>query len=240
MAQQGYRVIKEITGNNDPLKKIKAEENEAALKLYPHFKKLVTSSKDPLLSACKLAIAANAIDNGPKQESFNSNKIVQLVSEIDLAINDYFPFRSHLENTRRLLYIGDNAGEIVLDRILIEELIKTGKLEVTYVVRGSPVINDVTYEDAASVGMDKVANIVSSGSDAPGTILPQCSLEMQRYYHSSDLIIARGQGNYESLDGETGNLFFFLKAKCSLVADNLGINAGSSVLKQYIYRDCVN
>ena len=232
IAQQGYRLIKEITGNNDPFRKVKIEANETVLKLYPHLKVLVAGSKDPLLTACKLAIAGNSIDHGPEMVNTDLNQIAQPALEFDLVINDYAAFRDSLAKSKRILYIGDNAGEIVLDRILIEELRKNRELEISFLVRGQPVINDVTLEDALATGMDKVAVIISSGSDAPGTILPQCSLEVQRYYHSADLIISKGQGNYESLEGETGNLFFFLKAKCNLVAGTLGVKVGNAVLKQ--------
>jgi uncharacterized protein with ATP-grasp and redox domains len=237
--QQGYRIVKEITGNNDPFHKVKTKANDSALKLYPHLKELVADSKDPLLAACKLAISGNSIDHGPKLMNFNISQIAQLASEFDLVINDYSAFQDYLATAKRILYIGDNAGEIVLDRILIEELHMNQELEINYVVRGQPVINDVTQEDAIAVGMDKVASIIPSGSDAPGTILPQCSLELQRYYHSADLIISKGQGNYESLEGETGHLFFFLKAKCELVAETLGVKVGDAVLKHQIYSDCV-
>jgi uncharacterized protein with ATP-grasp and redox domains len=232
IAQQGYRIIREITGNHDPFQKVKTEANETALKRYPYLKELITGSKDPLLAACKLAIAGNSIDHGPMMTNLNIRQLLQFPSELDLVVNDYAAFLDDLAAAKRILYIGDNAGEIVLDRILIEELRKTKETEINFVVRDQPVINDVTIADAIATGMDQVAGIVSSGSDAPGTILPQCSLELQRYYHSSDLIISKGQGNYESLEGETGNLFFFLKAKCELVAETLGVKVGDAVLKQ--------
>jgi uncharacterized protein with ATP-grasp and redox domains len=199
IAQQGYRTIREVTGENDPFRKVKTEANEIALKLYPYFKKLVTDSKDPLLMACKLAIAGNSIDHGPQLMNSDINQLGPQALKLDLIINNYSAFRSGLDNSKRILYIGDNAGEIVLDRILIEELRKIKEMEVNFVVRDQPVINDVTLADAIATGVDQVAGIVSSGSDAPGTILPQCSLELQRYYHSADLILSKGQGNYESL-----------------------------------------
>ena len=240
IAQQGYRLIKEVTGNSDPFLQAKTAANETALKLYPYFKELISGSKDPLLSACKLAIAGNSIDHGPMMANFDIKQILQFPSEFDLAIDDYPALLDNLTTAKRILYIGDNAGEIVLDRILIEELHKIRELEVNFVVRDQPVINDVTMADALATGMNKVAGIIPSGSDAPGTILPQCSLELQRYYHSADLIISKGQGNYESLEGETGNLFFFLKAKCELMADILGVKVGDAVLKQHVYLDCVS
>jgi uncharacterized protein with ATP-grasp and redox domains len=239
IAQQGYRIIRQITGNSDPFRKVKTEANETALKLYPYLKELVKGSKDPLLTACELAIAGNSIDHGPELEDSDINQIAQQALQFDMVINDYATFRDNLVKVKRILYIGDNAGEIVLDRILIEELYNIKKFEINFVVRDKPIINDVTMVDAVTTGMDKVAGIISSGSDAPGTILPQCSLEMQRYYHSADLIVSKGQGNYESLEGETGNLFFFLKAKCDLIARTLGVKVGDAILKHQIYSDYV-
>jgi len=232
IARQGYRIIREITGNSDPFLKVKNEANETALKLYPELKKLIAGSKDPLLNACKLAIAGNSIDYGPVMADFDIEQILQFPPEFDLVIDDFPAFQNDLAAAKRILYIGDNAGEIVLDRILIEELQKIKDLEISFMVRDQPVINDVTMADAVATGMDGVANVISSGSDAPGTILPKCSLEVQRCYHSADLIISKGQGNYESLEGETGNLFFFLKAKCELVAKTLNVKVGDAVLKQ--------
>jgi len=109
------------------------------------------------------------------------------------------------------------------------------ELEIYFVVREKPVINDVTMDDALAVGMDRVARVVSNGSDAPATILSQCSAELHQLYHSADIIIAKGQGNYESLEGEPGNILFLLMAKCPLVAEILGVNVGDCVLKRQVH-----
>jgi uncharacterized protein with ATP-grasp and redox domains len=124
----------------------------------------------------------------------------------------------------------------VFDRVLIEELHQSKELEIDFVVRKRPIINDVTLDDAITVGKDKVARIISSGSDAPATILSQCSSEMLKLYYSADIIIAKGQGNYESLNEELGNIFFLLRAKCPLVADLLGVSVGDAILKQNLVR----
>ena len=125
------------------------------------------------------------------------------------------------------MYIGDNAGECVFDRILIEEM----KKPVIYVVRDMPIINDATYEDAVQAGIDKVATILSSGTDAPGTILKTCSAEFKNVYKNSKLIISKGQGNYEALSNERRPIFFLLKAKCDVIADDIGISKGDILLK---------
>jgi len=233
IAQRGYQLIYQITGNSDPFHHAKIEANRAALSLYPRLKDMIANSEDPLLTACKLAIAANSIDCAPNVEQVSIDGIVEVALASPLAINDYHEFQNSISNSQRVLYLGDNAGEIVFDRVLIEELHRVKELEIDFVVREKPIINDATLEDAIAAGVDKVARIVSSGSDAPATILSQCSTEVLKLYYSADIIIAKGQGNYESLDEEPGNIFFLLRAKCPVVAKLLGVNTGDAILKQH-------
>lgn len=237
IAQRGYQLISQITGNNDPFQQAKVEANRTALALWPQLKQLVEQSADRLFMACRLAILANAIDFGPNFEHGGVEAVIDEATtcSIPLAVNDYDQFRDALNKSRRLLYLGDNAGEIVFDRLLIEEINRIKKLEVHFAVREKPVINDATMDDALAVGMDEMAMVVSNGSDAPATILSQCSAELKRLYHSADIIIAKGQGNYESLEGETGNIFFLLRAKCPLLAELLGTSVGDCVLKRKTY-----
>jgi hypothetical protein len=231
IAQRIYKITYQIIGNDDPYREAKHKANQSALVLYPNLKQIVTGSNDPLLTACKLAIAGNSIDLATPSSSCDINSIVRSAPTMPLATSDYPEFSRSIEKSSHVLYLGDNAGEIVFDRILIEELHQIGKLEVSFVVRERPIINDVTFDDAISVSLDRVASIVSSGSDAPATILSQCSPQVLRLYHRADIIIAKGQGNYESLSGEQSNIFFFLKAKCPVVAQLLGVNIGDAILK---------
>jgi len=237
IAQRGYRLISQITGNNDPFRQTKVEANRAVLAIYPRLQQLVQQSADRLFTACKLAIVGNSIDLGPKFEYGSIEDVIDsaISCPLTLAVSDYDQFWNSLNNSRSLLYIGDNAGEIVFDRLLIEEINRVKELETYFAVRGKPVINDVITDDALAVGMDRVARVISNGSDAPATILLQCSAELQQLYHSADIIIAKGQGNYESLDGEPGNIFFLLRAKCPLVARSLGVSVGECVLKRTVY-----
>jgi uncharacterized protein with ATP-grasp and redox domains len=236
IAQCGYRLISQITGNNDPFRKAKIEANRAALALWPKLKQLVEQSVDRLFTACRLSILANSFDFGPNFEHGGIKAIIDEATTrpIPLAVNNYDQLRSSLQNSRSLLYLGDNSGEIVFDRLLIGEIHRIKKLETYFVVREKPVINDVTVDDSQAVGMERVARVVSNGSDAPATILSQCSAELQRLYRSADIIIAKGQGNYESLEGEPGNVFFLLRAKCPLIAGFLGVGVGDCVLKQQV------
>jgi uncharacterized protein with ATP-grasp and redox domains len=237
IAQQGYRLIRQITGNDDPFHQAKVEANHAALALWPQMKQLVEQSADQLFMACRLAILANSIDFGPNFEHGGIEAIIDeaATGSIPISVNNYDQFWSSLKNSRSLLYLGDNAGEIVFDRLLIEEIHRIKEIETHFVVRERPVINDATMDDALAVNMDRVARVVSNGSDAPATILKQCSAKIQQLFRSVDIIIAKGQGNYESLEGEPGNIFFLLRAKCPLVAEILGVRVGDCVLKRQLY-----
>ncbi len=232
IAHQVYRLIYQITGNSDPYHQAKIEANRMVLALYPRLKEVVANSEDSLRTACNLAIAGNSIDLAPGSYHGGINAIVETALASPLTIDNYPDFKKSIHNSKRILYLGDNAGEIVFDRLLIEELQKVKELEVVFVVRGSPIVNDVTLDDAILVGMDKVARVISSGSDAPTIILSQCSSEMLEYYHSADTIIAKGYVNYESLDEETENIFFFLRVKCPVGAKLLEADVGDSVLKR--------
>jgi len=221
-----YHKISEITGNPDPYKDIKSESTKKALSLYPSLKSRIEKSSDRLLAAIRIAIAGNIIDFGAHLD-FDLEEDIEDVFNKDFAIFNYDAFKELLAEADVLLYIGDNAGECVFDRILIEEM----KKPVVYVVRNVPIINDATYEDAVKAGIDKVATILSSGTDAPGTILKKCSAEFKEVYNNSKLIISKGQGNYEALSGEGNPIFFLLKAKCHVIADDIGIREGDIVLK---------
>ena len=230
IAQRVYRVVADVTGSRDPFHKEKWQANQLALSLYPRLRRVVASSDDRLLTACKLAIAGNTIDLGPASKYADINSIVETALTSPLGIDNYAEFRESINNAQRILYLGDNAGEIVFDRVLIQELRRIKDLSVDFVVRESPIINDVTLADAVYVGLDRIASIISSGSDAPGTILSQCSPQMLRLYHSADIIIAKGQGNYESLNEERQNIFFLLKVKCPVITRLLGVNIGNAIL----------
>ena len=221
-----YEKVREITGESDPYKEIKKDSTKKALALYPSLKNEVEKSNDKLLTAIRIAIAGNVIDFGVNRD-FNIEEEIDEVLKKDFAIFDYDKFRDCLDKTDKILYIGDNAGESVFDRILIEEM----KKPVIYVVRKIPVINDVTFEDAMEAGIDKVASILSSGTSAPGTVLKTCNAQFKRVYKDSKFIISKGQGNYEGLSDEKNPIFFLLKVKCWVIANDIGVNEGDIVLK---------
>jgi hypothetical protein len=228
-----HKTVKELTHCFDPYKEIKAKHNRLTLKKYPELKKIVDGSRKPLLTAVKLAIVGNIMDPAAKGY-FDLEKTQEKTLKADLTINHYREFVQSLDNASTILYLGDNAGEIVFDKILIEEIDKRDQgQEVYYAVRGEPIINDVTLNDAQEVSMSEIAQVISNGSDVPGTILNSCSKNFLEVYRQADIIIAKGQGNYESLSDEKDDrIYFLLQVKCPVIARHIGVKVGSTVLKQ--------
>ena len=221
-----YREVKNVTGVTDPYKALKKAHMQEAKILVPELKKMLEQSDDPLLTAIRIAIAGNVIDLGINK-TFNLVKDVEKILNQPFAVFDFEAFRKELNRAQSILYLGDNCGESVFDKILIEQLNKP----VTFAVRSAPIINDVTMEEAIESGLDEVASLMESGCIAPGTILSQCTDQFMDIYHHTDLIISKGQGNYEGLSKADRPIFFLLKAKCHVIAKDLGINEGDIVLK---------
>lgn len=221
-----YGRLRQLTGNDDPYREIKTQSTRQALKLYPYLKETVASSPDPLLSAIRVAIAGNVIDFGV-YDKIDLESSLERVLEQPFAVCDYETFVARLKRAERVIYIGDNAGETVFDRVLIEEIDKP----TTYVVREQPVINDAVYDDAVHAGLDKVADIISSGTTAPGTVLDTCSDHFLEMLGEAEFIIAKGQGNYEALSAAPYPIFFMLMAKCPVIAEHMGVKQDDIVLK---------
>lgn len=221
-----HRIIRDITGSEDPYKDVKYRSNEHAMALYPKLKSIVDAADDRLLTAVKLAIAGNVIDFGTTIR-FDVEDTIKKVLITGFAIDNYREFKQSVSNANSILYLGDNAGEIVFDRILVEELADAH--DIIFAVKPSPIINDATIIDAISVGLDKYAKIISIGTPSPGAVLELCSSDFVKQYKASDVIIAKGQGNYEALP-LAPNLFVLLTVKCALVARDLGVEVGDLVL----------
>ena len=225
IAMYVYSEIKKITGNPDPFRKEKIRHIKKAQKLYPHMKELLDESDDRLFTAVRLAIAGNIIDLGT-QKTFNIEEDILKSLHQELTINDYQSFKEQIQKSKKILYLGDNSGEAVFDKLLIEEIDKP----VTFVVREKPVINDITMQEALEIGIDKVAEVISSGTSAPGTVLGTCSLEFLDIFHNADMIISKGQGNYEALSNIDTPIYFLLKAKCYVISNHIGVSEDSLIL----------
>ncbi len=232
MANSIHRIVKEECNVRDPYKKVKKECNDLVLELYPGLRKNVNSSEDSLLTAVRLAIAGNIMDFGAMSE-FDIEKTVSRVIESDFAINDYQNLVESLENSRTIVYIADNAGEIVFDKLLLETILGRYKIEgIQFAVKGAPVINDATLDDAKYVGVDKIPGVkfIEVATGEPDTGVERNSKEFLEILDSADVVISKGQGNYEALSSHVG-IFFLLMAKCPVVAEDLGVDEGDIILR---------
>jgi uncharacterized protein with ATP-grasp and redox domains len=209
----------ELIGIDDPYKDVKKESNDIALKYYPKLKAMLNKSNDRLYDALKIAVAGNVIDLGINRD-FDIDAALEQSMKIGFTKDNYDVFREKLNKVDEILFLGDNAGEIVFDKILIEELVSMDK-KVTYVVKEAPVLNDSTMEDVKYVGMDKVANVITTGSNYLGLSFEHSSPEFLEVLNNAKLVISKGQANFESLEdrfvGEQ-KVFFLLKLKCEGVA----------------------
>lgn len=232
MGMEIHRIIRGLIGNRDPYRNLKDMYNKKALELYPYMKDRVLHSADSLEAGVRIAIAGNIIDFGveAKNSKINLKKVIEETLDQPFAINHFPEFKKALYSSKQILYITDNAGEIVCDRILIEELPEY-KDRVIVAVKSEPVINDATMEDAEQAGLTGIVRVIENGSDAPGTILETCSKDFMRTFKESDLVIAKGQGNYESLSEEDHRIFFLLKAKCPVIARDLGVSVGDIIVR---------
>jgi uncharacterized protein with ATP-grasp and redox domains len=203
------------------------------LRMLPELRNAVESRGDPLAAALALAAAGNVIDLGATSHIDDAS----VVQHLDEALQHSFDpsevnrLKQRLAGARSLLYLADNAGEIVLDRLLLEQVARDYAVRVTVGVRGMPVINDALVEDAVEAGVTELASVIGNGSDAPGTVLEDCSAPFRVAFDEADVVIAKGQGNYETLSGTDG-VCFLLKVKCPVLATDLGCTVGELVVRQ--------
>lgn len=226
-SRPAYVIVSEVTGVRDPFRKHKKETNRLALDLLPGFRRLVTRAADPLEAAIRCAAGGNIIDLGIDHK-FNIRRDIRKIMRRPFAINEVERFRKDLGRGRRLLYLGDNAGEIVFDTLLVEQLLLTGT-EVIYTVKSGPVINDATMEDAVISGMTKLTKVIETGSDDIGVNWRRSSKQFRTAFRDADVIIAKGHGNFETCDELPGNIYSLLKAKCNVVARQLAVELGDMV-----------
>ncbi len=228
MACGVHRIVREEISATDPYKDIKSASTRAALDLYPELRNLVARSKEPLNTAIRLSIAGNIIDFGVAEFHDDLWETVKKVLKQPFGIDHGKILQSKLRTADHVLFLADNAGETVFDRILIEQIRKP----VIYAVKAAPILNDATVEDAVAAGIDTVARIVHNGTDAPGTILSMCSQNFLDIYEAAPLVIAKGQANYESLSNAGANVFCLLQIKCRVIAGDIGGSVGDIVIRQ--------
>jgi uncharacterized protein with ATP-grasp and redox domains len=226
---QIHRIVREVTGNDDPYAEVKRRSNRFAMDLYEALRRDVIQAADPFETAVRYAIAGNVIDFGPTG-SFSEEQVHEALEDCRNARLDRTAlefFRDAARKAGRILFIGDNAGEIVFDLLLLEQL---NRERVVYAVRGGPVINDATMADAVQCGMIERVPVVDSGSDVPGTVLEFCSPEFREIHAGADLVISKGQGNYETLSETDRRTTFLFRAKCPVIAVDIGCTIGDTIV----------
>lgn len=227
VGQKLHRKLRRLSGVADPYRTVKDRFNALALEMIPDLEADVRNSADPLSLALRLAVAGNVIDLGIKG-GIGDEEVREAIRN---TLNEPFhgdidDFRLATSAARSILYLADNAGEIVFDRLLIEQL---SPARVTVAVRGGPVLNDAVREDAEVAGLSGLVKIIDNGSDAPGTVLHDCSEAFRQQFDEADMIIAKGQGNFETLSEVEANIYFLFKAKCPVIAARVGLPVGTHV-----------
>ena len=229
MAQRLQRSIREALHDADPYRAIKDRMNRMALDLVPALRARIAAHPDPREAAVRVAIGGNLLDVGAKTQIAAEDLPAHLETIWTQPLRgDVSELFAAADRARSILFLADNAGEIVFDKLLIEQLPAE---KITLFVRGAPVLNDATAADAAIAGLPELVPVLGNGSDAPGTILADCSDEFRGWFDRADLIIAKGQGNYETLSEVDKNVYFLFTVKCPLVAGRVGEPVGSLVVK---------
>lgn len=222
-----HQILRGFTGNPDPYLKEKKKNNDEAATMIPRLEKLVQKSSDPFNTSLRLAIAGNIIDFAAS-DKFNLHDTIEMSLESEFAIDHSEQLEKEIRRANSVLYLGDNAGEIVFDKLFIRTI---NHPRLTFVVRGAPVINDATMADAEYAGMKEVANVISSGYDAASTIPEKSSEQFRKYFREADIIISKGQGNLEGLFHlKDKRIFFLLMVKCDVMAEFLKVKKGSLVV----------
>ncbi len=237
-AIEAYGLVEKITGIKDPYEEEKRISNEFAMRAAGRIKSKLIDGSNELLTALFLAIAGNIIDYGVRHNVDVAGEIESILrAEDNVRRGPLFEVEGFLEDlyaAKSVLYIGDNCGEIVFDKIFIEEILKRyPDKKIIFAVRGGPIINDVTREDAVFVGLDKLCRIITTGLRSPGVVLGKASDEFLRYYHSVDMVISKGQGNFEAMSPPGRKVYFLFMAKCQVVADFIGCEKNSILLLGY-------
>ena len=233
MAGDIHELVRSLAGVEDPYAKIKEESNQVSRAAFPLLRELVQQTSEPFLTAVKIAIAGNVIDFGAfsadqMQQSQVINKIESIAAE-PLIGNPVDELYEAVKSAHKILFIGDNAGECFFDYLLLEQLPLS---KVVYAVRGGPVLNDATLEDAQKAGIPDICHVQDTGDQTPGVVPERSSQQFNETFTNSDLVIAKGQGNYESLSEYNDRTYAFLtKVKCNVIAHNIGFDKGSNVIR---------
>ncbi len=232
------RAIKEVTGNHDPYEKKKWLSNKRALEILPQAKKLVAEAKSPeakFRRACLCSIVGNIIEFDIPQHEFQFDELGKLISqaETELALDEISRIYDLAKQSKEILYLTDNAGEIAFDTLLVKELTNL-KAHVTVAVKGEPILNDATMQDAKAVGMHEIAgDIITTGTDTVGLFATECSKRFLSHYRTAEFVIAKGMGHAETLTELKLRVphALLLRTKCQPVANYFGVAKGKNIAK---------
>lgn len=231
-----HRLAKKKLQHMDLYSVEKKHANSILYSQYDKWNAFVNDCDQPLHIASKLAVIGNIIDYGAHSVPADIPAKIDELLALNFTIDERDEMFSEIEKADSVLYIGDNAGEIVFDKLFIQHL---NHPNLTYVVRGNPIINDVTFVDAEQVGMQDVCSVISNGHDAPSTLVDNCSVEFQELYKKATVVISKGQGNFEGLLNEKRkSLYFMLMVKCDAIAEMLNVSKGSLIItknKEEVY-----
>ena len=234
-----WRKIVKETGSSDPFRLANSNQNKKMLDLYPVLKQMVNEAVDPLYLAVKLAILGNSLDLMVTDPAVTFEDSIKNRVDALLALENYSAFEQQLKVSKRLVYFGDNAGEIVFDKLLIETIKELHSVEIVFVVRSVPTLNDATLTEARSIGIDNIARLIENGIDGPlpGTLLSRCSSQVKQSVKRSDLIISKGGGNFDTLDEErkhlNKNISFLLLSKCEPYYRHFGVQIYQPIIANY-------
>jgi len=228
-----YEKMSKIAGKKDLYDEVKRVSTDKADTFIPHLEQKIAASSEVLLTATKVAVAGNVIDLAA-EFSFDLNEELDKIFHTNFAVNDFDRLQAKLSEASTLLYIADNAGEHIFDKIYIKTILSLYPgLEVYYMTRGNAIINDVTYEEAKEAGFDEICHLVDSGVNTPGFVYSRANSNAQKLFDNADIIVTKGMGNYECLnDSGRENLFFLLKVKCNVVANSLAREVGDIICKE--------
>jgi damage-control phosphatase, subfamily I len=235
LVEQVSNRITAATNNHDPFRGRKEQQNQRCLELYPWLKSLVDGSEDSLFVPVNLAIIGNSIDPMGYLSSQDLERAIQGVLENPVSRSSYLDLKAQLEQSNLVIYLGDNCGEIVFDKLLIETIKTLYEIDVAFVVRSVPALNDATLTDAELVGMSDTASVIENGIDGPlpGIILSRCSEQFRSLWDRADLVISKGGGNFDSLDEEkniTTPIYYMLMCKCIPYENYFNIPLNSPIL----------
>jgi len=222
-----FDILREHLGNDDPYMQTRAYYNKLFLDMMDSFAHRIECASNPFEQSVKFAIIGNIIDFNPIHNKSLDDimKFFESSEDSALTINHISKMNLDIANSKTLLYLGDNCGEICLDKLLIRQIKACNPdIDIFFGVRGKPVVNDAIETDAYFVGMDEYAKIINNGDDSLGTVIHRISPEFKKVYNEADIIISKGQANYESLSEEYHkNIYFLLVAKCDIIAKDIGV-----------------